>query len=70
MSKDFNSSPNSTSRSSPGKGAATKTPKTDNPKLKGFDTEISMAEVSISEIRRAKEEAKIKIDLRFQELQR
>jgi len=42
----------------------------ENPKLQGIESNINMVNVGIIEVKRAKEEAKIKLELRFQEIQK
>lgn len=44
--------------------------KVENVKLKGIESDINMVNAGIVEMKRAKEEAKIKLELRFQELQK
>ena len=49
-------------------GQTPREPKAENPKLKGLESDINMVNAGIIEIKRAKEEAKIRLELRFQEL--
>jgi len=73
MQKDSSFSTNVTAPNSHRTKASDSTPrqaKAENPKLKGLENDISLVNAGIIEVKRAKEEAKIRLELRFQELQK